>query len=220
MVIKLFSPNAKFKVTVQHSQAATPDVLLDKPFYPISVRLLRIVDILINKYYALLVTECEIFLSLLVRFLDPDKPTWQRCLALEVLHKLITSPTHLSKFCRSYDLKPHATNICKVRTEATSNIWIMACQKPRFSSNYVTFLLGHDQCAGGVCPVRFCKSNGRHVLCITQHSCTHSSVFIQFTGQFQLQYRLLIFTDGLHPSRFLLPGELRSPHSNLPTAHA
>lgn len=115
MVIKLFSPNAKFKANLQqHSQNSGTDLLLDKPFYPISVRLLRIVDILINKYYELLVTECEIFLSLLVKFLDPDKPTWQRCLALEVLHKLITSPNHLSKFCRSYDLKPHATNICKV----------------------------------------------------------------------------------------------------------
>ena len=112
MVIKLFSPNAKFKTTMQHTQMAA-EIALDKPFYPISVRLLRIVDILLNKYYALLVTECEIFLSLLVRFLDPDKPTWQRCLALEVLHKLITSSSHLSKFCRSYDLKPHATNICK-----------------------------------------------------------------------------------------------------------
>ncbi|CAL8120472.1 unnamed protein product [Orchesella dallaii] len=114
MVIKLFSPNAKFKATqAQQGQTTAGDLLLDKPFYPTSVRLLRIVDILINKYYTLLVTECEIFLSLLVRFLDPDKPTWQRCLALEVLHKLITSPQHLSKFCRSYDLKPHATNICK-----------------------------------------------------------------------------------------------------------
>lgn len=110
MVIKLFSPNAKFKV----SHGSGGELLLDKPFYPTSVRLLRIVDILITKYYGVLVTECEIFLSLLVRFLDPDKPTWQRCLALEVLHKLITSPQHLSKFCKSYDLKPHATNICKV----------------------------------------------------------------------------------------------------------
>lgn len=37
-------------------------------------------------------TECEIFLSLLVKFLDPEKPSWQRCLALEVLHKLSIQP--------------------------------------------------------------------------------------------------------------------------------
>ena len=34
------------------------------------------------------VTECEIFLTLLVKFLDPEKPLWQRALALEVLCKL------------------------------------------------------------------------------------------------------------------------------------
>lgn len=37
-------------------------------------------------------TECEIFLSLLVKFLDSEKPNWQRCLALEVLHKLSVQP--------------------------------------------------------------------------------------------------------------------------------
>jgi hypothetical protein len=37
-------------------------------------------------------TECEIFLSLLVKFLEPEKPMWQRCLALEVLHKLAVQP--------------------------------------------------------------------------------------------------------------------------------
>ena len=38
------------------------------------------------------VTECEIFLSLLVKFLDSDKPFWQRALALEVLHTLCVQP--------------------------------------------------------------------------------------------------------------------------------
>ena len=37
-------------------------------------------------------TECEIFLSLLVKFLDPEKPQWQRVTALEVLSKLCIQP--------------------------------------------------------------------------------------------------------------------------------
>ena len=41
------------------------------------------------------VTECEIFLSLLVKFLEPDKPQWQRALALEVLHTLTIQPALL-----------------------------------------------------------------------------------------------------------------------------
>ena len=34
------------------------------------------------------VTECEIFLSIIVKFLDADKPFWQRTVALEVLHQV------------------------------------------------------------------------------------------------------------------------------------
>ncbi|XP_026271999.2 protein MON2 homolog [Frankliniella occidentalis] len=109
LVIKLFSPNIKYRSSVPASvQQATP---LDKPYFPISMRLLRVVSILIQKYHSLLVTECEIFLSLIVKFLDPDKPPWQRSLALEVLHKMVVLPDLLKSFCECYDLKPHSTNI-------------------------------------------------------------------------------------------------------------
>ena len=109
LVIKLFSPNIKYRNCVPASiQQATP---LEKPHFPISMRLLRVVSILIQKYHSLLVTECEIFLSLIVKFLDPDKPAWQRSLALEVLHKMTVQPELLKSFCECYDLKPHSTNI-------------------------------------------------------------------------------------------------------------
>lgn len=109
LVIKLFSPNIKYRNSVPASvQQATP---LDKPYFPISVRLLRVVSVLIQKYHSLLITECEIFLSLIVKFLDPDKPIWQRSLALEVLHKLVVQPELLNSFCECYDLKTHTTNI-------------------------------------------------------------------------------------------------------------
>ncbi|CAB3383543.1 Hypothetical predicted protein [Cloeon dipterum] len=109
LVIKLFSPNIKYRNSVPASvqQASS----LDKPYFPISMRLLRVVSILIQRYHCLLVTECEIFLSLIVKFLDPDKPCWQRSLALEVLHKLCVQPMLLESFCECYDLKAHATKI-------------------------------------------------------------------------------------------------------------
>ena len=69
------------------------------------------ISVLVEKYYRLLITECEIFLSLIVKFLDPDKPSWQRALALELLHKLVTQPGLVTEFCRYYDCQPHATNI-------------------------------------------------------------------------------------------------------------
>lgn len=43
--------------------------------------------------------------------MDPDKPSWQRSLALEVLHKMTIQPELLVSFCKCYDLKDHATNI-------------------------------------------------------------------------------------------------------------
>jgi hypothetical protein len=109
LVIKLFSPNIKYRSTLPSSvQQATP---FEKPYFPISMRLLRVVSILIQKYHSLLVTECEIFLSLIVKFLDPDKPTWQRSLALEVLHKMTIQPELLNSFCKCYDLNKHTTSI-------------------------------------------------------------------------------------------------------------
>lgn len=56
-MIKLFSPNIKYRNSVPASlQQATP---LDKPYFPISMRLLRVVSILIQKYHSLLVNMWE-----------------------------------------------------------------------------------------------------------------------------------------------------------------
>lgn len=38
------------------------------------------------------ITECEIFMSLLVKFLDPEKPVWLRAAVIEVLGKLCSKP--------------------------------------------------------------------------------------------------------------------------------
>ena len=53
LIIKLFSPNIKYRGnnSPSHSTAA-----FDKPYYPISLRLLRVVCVLVEKYYKLLIT--------------------------------------------------------------------------------------------------------------------------------------------------------------------
>lgn len=50
-------------------------------------------------------------MSLIVKFLDADKPAWQRSVALEVLHRLVVEPGLLAAFCACYDLKEHSTKI-------------------------------------------------------------------------------------------------------------
>ncbi len=56
LVIKLFSPNTKQRtqsLNIQQTNASL--VTTDKPFWPITVRLLRIVSVLIQKFYTMLV---------------------------------------------------------------------------------------------------------------------------------------------------------------------
>ncbi|XP_045525596.1 protein MON2 homolog isoform X2 [Pieris brassicae] len=116
LIIRLFSPNVKYRAafTAPHipggGAVGTPPAP-DRPHFPVTMRLLRLVSIILHKYHDLLVTECEIFLSLTIKFLDPDKPLWQRALALEVLHKMTIQPDLLKSFCECYDMRPHATNI-------------------------------------------------------------------------------------------------------------
>lgn len=86
-----------------------------------TVRLLRIILVLIKKYYVLLSTECEIFLSMLVRFLDADKPLWQRISAAEVLHGLSSHPDLLRSFCHYYDMQPHSTKVFQDTVNATAS---------------------------------------------------------------------------------------------------
>ncbi|XP_072341125.1 protein MON2 homolog isoform X2 [Scyliorhinus torazame] len=108
LVIKLFSPNIKFRQGTNTPSSPTP---VEKPYFPICMRLLRVVSVLIKHFYSLLVTECEIFLSLLVKFLDGDKPQWLRAVAVECIHRLCIQPQLLRSFCQSYDMKPHSTKV-------------------------------------------------------------------------------------------------------------
>ena len=59
----------------------------------------------------MLTTESEIFLSLIMKFLDPDKPCWQNGSALEVIHKIMTRPTLLKFICSHFDMNEHSTHV-------------------------------------------------------------------------------------------------------------
>ena len=132
LVIKLFSPNIKYKQFQkqlqqqqfylnsgqQQQQNTLSSLSNEKPFFPISIRLLRIVRVIIEKYYAMLITESEIFLSLLIKFLENDKPNWQQAVALEVLYKMCSQPNLIRSFCLFYDMKPNSSKILKDMSNA------------------------------------------------------------------------------------------------------
>ena len=145
LVIKLFSPSIKHHRTLSSSSNSSSNLPpSDRPSFVISMRLLKIVSALVQQYYQRLVsemikraiiycrvfqvTECEIFLSLLVKFIDHDKPLWQRTLAVEVLHVFTAKPKllklvslfdngwlsflyHCRSFCVNYDMQLHSTKV-------------------------------------------------------------------------------------------------------------
>jgi hypothetical protein len=122
LIIKLFSPSLKHPVPIS-SPATSPSANAqplapalsspDKPFYPISIRLLRIINVLIQKYHLLLVTESEIFMALLIKFLDSERPEWQRVVAVEVMHKLCLHSSLIKSFIQHYDMRPHSSKIVR-----------------------------------------------------------------------------------------------------------
>ena len=84
-----------------------------KTSYAITSKLLHVVAVLILQYHDLLTTETEIFLSLIMKFLDPDKPSLQNGSALEVIHKIVVQPKLMAFICTQFDMNEHSTNVFK-----------------------------------------------------------------------------------------------------------
>jgi len=119
LVIKLFSPGTKHSnLNSNLSSGSNSNSTYDSAYFPLIARLLRVVCILIRYYFSLLITECEIFLSLLIKLLEPDKPIWQRSLAIECIHKIIIHQNLIKLFCLSYDMQPHSSKILRDLTNA------------------------------------------------------------------------------------------------------
>lgn len=119
LLIKLFSPSTKLKLAgsntgspssppINFSQTPTQN---EQKNFGIVSRLIRIVYVLIKNYFELLITESEIFLSLLTKFLEVDRPLWQKALAIEVFHKISTEPSLIELFVLNYDMKQHPEKV-------------------------------------------------------------------------------------------------------------
>ena len=73
--------------------------------FVLTTRVLRLVAVLLEQYNGQLRMESEIFLTLLIKFCEPDKLPWQRAIAVEVLHKICWRARQLRDICRHYDLE-------------------------------------------------------------------------------------------------------------------
>ncbi|OZJ05240.1 hypothetical protein BZG36_02292 [Bifiguratus adelaidae] len=83
----------------------------EKADFPLTMRLMRLVNVLLRKLSDILVVEGEVFLSLLIKTIESDHPIWHRVLAMEVFRSLCTDPAFLCHTYRSYDMSEGSVNV-------------------------------------------------------------------------------------------------------------
>jgi hypothetical protein len=126
LLIKLFSPSTKLKtnssiqsnlsISQSMNQSNQSGDQKSVQYFSIVSRLIRIVFVLIQLYFELLITESEIFLSLLTKFLDVDRPLWQKALAIEIFHKISVETNLIRMLIINYDMKQHPEKIFSLIT--------------------------------------------------------------------------------------------------------
>ncbi|KAH7130772.1 hypothetical protein B0J11DRAFT_261034 [Dendryphion nanum] len=78
--------------------------LPDRLSFPIALRIIRILNLLIRNYLSILPSECEIALGLLNHMLDPEaSPLWKRALCLEVYRGIYTDSRLVLEIYRLFD---------------------------------------------------------------------------------------------------------------------
>ncbi|KAG0338258.1 hypothetical protein BG004_007294 [Podila humilis] len=84
----------------------------DKHDFPQTMRLMRVVYILIKQFHEILAIECEIFLSMLIKLLEPEgNILWQRVLAMEIFRGICGDNALMRRIYRSYDQQGTSTDI-------------------------------------------------------------------------------------------------------------
>ncbi|XP_043691175.1 protein MON2 homolog isoform X2 [Telopea speciosissima] len=83
---------------------------------------MRSVAHVIRLYSSFLVTECEVFLSMLIRVTSLDLPLWHRILVLEVLRGFCVEARTLRLLFQNFDMNPKNTNIVEGMVKALARV--------------------------------------------------------------------------------------------------
>ncbi|RCI05076.1 hypothetical protein CU098_010695 [Rhizopus stolonifer] len=100
----------------------------EKSEFPQTMRLTRVVYILIKQFSELLVMECEIFLSMFVKILEPENPIWHRVLAMEIFKGVCSDAALTSSIYKWYDGQSSSTNVFRDMITAFGRL---ATEKPQ-----------------------------------------------------------------------------------------
>ncbi|GLT63980.1 hypothetical protein SLA2020_365010 [Shorea laevis] len=83
---------------------------------------LRSVAHIIRLYSASLITECEVFLSMLVKVIFLDLPLWHRILVLEILRGFCVEARTLRVLFQNFDMHPKNTNVVEGMVKALARV--------------------------------------------------------------------------------------------------
>ncbi|XP_050143389.1 uncharacterized protein LOC126619152 isoform X2 [Malus sylvestris] len=83
---------------------------------------LRSVAHIIRLYSSSLITECEVFLSMLVKATFLDLPLWHRILVLEILRGFCVDARTLRILFRNFDMHPKNTNVVEGMVKALARV--------------------------------------------------------------------------------------------------
>ncbi|KAI5855925.1 hypothetical protein BZA05DRAFT_429031 [Tricharina praecox] len=96
--------------------------------FPTTVRITRVLYILLRRHLSILSEECEVSLSLLTHMLEPDSSQpWKRALCLEVFRGICSEPALMRKIFSQYDAKEGGKPIVR---ELITGMTRLAHEKP------------------------------------------------------------------------------------------
>ncbi|KAJ5107870.1 hypothetical protein N7456_004545 [Penicillium angulare] len=107
--------------------------LSEKTSFPLTVRVARILLVLLKRHMSLLIAECEMALGLLTHLLEPDGTTpWKRVLCMEVFRGLYSEPGVVRQIYSLYDgeegrkniLRDHMASFVRLASERPSLIGV------------------------------------------------------------------------------------------------
>lgn len=102
--------------------------LSERQNFPITVRLMRVLSVIIRHHLAIASSECEVLLSLLNHMLDPDAvPLWKRALSMEIFRSIYSDISLILQICNLYD---DADGKKKVLRDNLAIFVRMASEKP------------------------------------------------------------------------------------------
>ncbi|CAZ81148.1 unnamed protein product [Tuber melanosporum] len=102
--------------------------LSDRLNFPTTVRITRVLYILLRRHLSILSEECEVALSILTHTLDPEaSASWKRALCMEVFRGICAEPGLIRKIFAGYDAKEGKKPIMKDLMGALTRL---ATEKP------------------------------------------------------------------------------------------